>query len=191
MTRSLLFSLLLVAPLLAAACDAPRDAATNTTNTTGAANRPAASPPSAPSQTQATPAAADDVVTASADAVELRAGASGEASVRLRIKQGYHVNANPPSDKFYIGTRLTVAPREGVEPGQPVYPSALTKKFSFADKPLAVYEGDAVIKLPLRAAASAAKGRHELDATVRVQPCDDKACLQPRDIKTSIPVTIN
>ena len=128
---------------------------------------------------------------ASAEAVELRAGGAGEASVRLRIAEGYHVNANPPSDKFYIGTRLTVAPQAGVEPGEPVYPAALNKKFAFAAKPLAVYEGEAVIRLPLRAGASAAKGRHELDATIRVQPCNDKECLQPRDIKTTIPVTVN
>lgn len=186
MTRLLLFSFMLLAPLLVAACDPPRDAATNATNA------PAASASSSPAKAQASPTTAPaDVVTASADAIELRAGGAGEASVRLRIAEGYHVNANPPSDKFYIGTRLAVAPQAGVEPGQPVYPAALNKKFSFAEKPLAVYEGEAVIKLPLRAAASAAKGRHELDATIRVQPCNDQACLQPRDIKTLIPVTVN
>lgn len=194
MNRLLLFSLLLLAPLLAAACDPPREAA-KTTNAANAANAPAASPPGSAAKAGASPAAATanaaEVVTASAAAVELRAGGAGEASVRLRIAEGYHVNANPPSDKFYIGTRLTVAPQAGVEPGEPAYPAALDKKFAFAAKPLAVYEGEAVIRLPLRAGPSAAKGRRDLDATVRVQPCNDQACLQPRDIKTTIPVTVN
>jgi len=187
MTRTILFSLMLLAPLLFAACDPPRDGAGGATNTP-AASSATATP--TPTTAQATTAPAD-VVTASADAVELRAGGAGEASVRLRIAEGYHVNANPPSDKFYIGTQLTVAPQAGIEPGRPVYPAALNKKFGFSPKPLAVYEGDAVIKLPLRANASAAKGRHDLPAKLRVQPCNDQACLQPRDIQTTIPVTIN
>ena len=180
---------MLLAPLLLAACAPPRDGAGDTTNAPATTTAAATATPT-PTTAQATTAPAD-VVTASADAVELRAGGAGEASVRLRIAEGYHVNANPPSDKFYIGTQLTVAPQAGIEPGQPVYPAALNKKFGFSPKPLAVYEGDAVIKLPLRADASAAKGRHDLPAKLRVQPCNDQACLQPRDIQTTIPVTIN
>lgn len=153
---------------------------------------PAASPASAPASQAATPAAARaDVVTASAQEVRLRAGGSGEASVRLRIADGFHVNANPPSDKFYIGTELSVASAEGVTPGKPVYPAAVNRQFRFADKPLAVYEGTAEIKLPLAAAASAGKGARTLPARIRVQPCNDQECFPPRTIETPIAVTID
>ncbi len=67
----------------------------------------------------------------------------------------------------------------------------MQRKLGFAEQPLSVYEGSAVIKLPLRADKSAAKGRHTLRAKVRVQPCNDQACLQPRDLDAAIPVTIN
>ena len=154
---------------------------------------PQASPSSAPATTQTTPATSSqaDVVKASVSETQLRAGGAGEASVRLLIAEGYHVNANPPSDKFYIGTQLTVTAADGIEPGKPLYPPALSRKLGFSAKPLAVYEKEAVIKLPLRATAAAQKGRHELPAKIRVQPCNDQACLQPRDIQVTIPATIN
>ena len=162
----------------------------------GTAEAPTAATPAAgnvaPATPQATPAAQQpqQPVAAAADEARLKAGGSGEAVVKLDITDGFHVNANPASDKFYIPTELTAGPEAGVTPGKPSYPKALTKKFKFADKPLAVYEGRAEIRLPLRAEASAAKGPHTLRARVRVQPCNDEACLPPRTLDVSIPVVV-
>ena len=134
---------------------------------------------------------ADVVRVGSPKEVQIRAGGETEAEVRLDIKEGYHVNANPPTDKNLIGTALTVAGGEGLTAGAPVYPRAVMKKFEFDERPLAVYEREAVIKFPLRAAPSAARGQQTLPAKVRVQPCNDQACFPPRTIETTIPVTIN
>jgi hypothetical protein len=90
-----------------------------------------------------------------------------------------------------VATELRAAPQEGITPGKPVYPRALSKKLSFSDKPLAVYEGSFLIRLPLGADPAASKGRHTLRATVRVQPCNDLACEPPREVEAPIPVTIN
>ena len=136
-------------------------------------------------------ATSDPAVSASADEVAIRAGGSATTFVRLNIAEGYHVNANPPSSKFLIGTQLEVAAAEGVTPGRPRYPAPVNKNFSFDPKPLAVYEGAAAIGLPLRAEGAAAKGRRTLTARILVQPCNDRACLPPRTVETSIPVTIN
>jgi len=154
---------------------------------------PAASPAATRAAAQAMPAAAaqPQPVTATVEEVSLAAGGAGVAAVRLDIAQGYHVNANPPSDKFYIGTEVRAEPQEGITPGKPVYPPAVSRKLSFSDKPLAVYEGQAVIRLPLSADKTAAKGRHTFRAKIRVQPCNDQTCLPPREIDAAIPVTIS
>ena len=185
MFRNTLSGLFICAAVLCSACGGNRQGASDAP----AANTPAANQgaqsaaPPAPTQTP--------VVTASVEEVKLAAGGSAEAAVRLHIADGYHVNANPPSDRFYIGTELQAEAQEGITPGKPTYPPALTKKFGFSEKPLAVYEGEAVIKLPLAAAGTAAKGRHTFKARVRVQPCNDEACLQPRTIEAAIPVIVN
>jgi hypothetical protein len=147
--------------------------------------------PVATAQAAATPTPQAQVVTATVEEVKLAAGGAGEAAVRLDIAGGYHVNANPASDKFYVATEVRAEAQEGVTPGKPVYPAGLQRKLGFSEKPLSVYEGSAVIKLPLRADKTAAKGRHTLRARVRVQPCNDQECLRPREIDATIPVTIN
>lgn len=127
----------------------------------------------------------------SADEAKLAAGGAGEAAVRLDIAEGFHVHANPASDKFYIATEVQAAPQEGITPGKPVYPKALTRKLEFAATPLALYEGQATIKLPLRADNNAAKGSHKFRITVRAQACNDQACQPPRTIEMLIPVTVD
>ena len=191
LTNATILAPLLCAPLLFASCGGGPAADGNGTapanNSASAAN---ASATPAPTDTPM-PAPSRQVVTATVEEATLDAGGAGEAVITLDIAEGYHVNANPASDKFYRPTEVIAEPQEGVTPGRPAYPKAVTRKLTFSDKPLSVYEGRAVIRLPLRADRSAAKGRHTLKATVRVQPCNDEACLQPRTIDAAIPVTIN
>lgn len=184
--KNLLPGLLLCAPLALGACGAPTDngGVSSDTPTPAATATPATSATGAP-----TPRA--QVVTATVEEVKLSAGGAGEAAVRLDIAQGYHVQANPASDKFYVATELRSEPLDGLTAGKPVYPAGHQIKLGFSEKPLSVYEGSVVIKLPLRADAAASKGRRTLRARVRVQPCNDEACLQPREIDAPIPVTIN
>jgi DsbC/DsbD-like thiol-disulfide interchange protein len=157
------------------------------------ANAPAGSPtPSAPAaKMAATPQPTPAIVTATAEETSLKAGGRGEAVVRLDIADGWHVNANPPSDKFYIGTEVRAEAEGGVTPGRPVYPRGLTKKFEFSEQPLAVYEGRTEVRLPLQVEASAAKGRRTVRARVRFQPCNDRECLQPSTVEADIPVNVS
>ncbi|MBA3440259.1 MAG: hypothetical protein H0T92_10370 [Pyrinomonadaceae bacterium] len=132
---------------------------------------------------------AGEVVRVSAVATELRAGEPAEATLQISIADGLHINANPPTYSYLRATELTTEPTGNiVVTGPPVYPAAITKKFAFAEKPLAVYEGEAMIKLPLRAKRGAPKGASTIRARLRVQPCDDEKCYPPRTIETSIPV---
>ncbi|HEX7312337.1 MAG TPA: protein-disulfide reductase DsbD N-terminal domain-containing protein [Pyrinomonadaceae bacterium] len=181
--QKLLPSFLLCLPFAFASCGGGQS------NANGSA---AATPAPAPSATaQATPAREPQVVTTKADEVRLTAGGAGEASVRLDIAPGYHTHANPAADKFYIPTSLSAEPVDGITPGKPVYPPGKSVKLGFFDKPLSLYEGNVLIRLPLRADKNALKGRHTLNARVRVQHCNDKECFNPRYIDTPINVTID
>ena len=166
--------------------NAPANAPANSRNVAAASNSNA----QATTTTPAPKSPLEGIVTASAGHVELSAGGTADVSVRLSIASGYHVNANPATEKFLIPTSLNVKPDAGITVEKTSYPKPLTKKFPFAEVPLAVYEGDAVIKLTLNASRDAQKGRHTLGADIRVQPCDDEKCYPPATIKTGIEVTI-
>lgn len=170
-----------LAYIFTSACAKPEGAQSNVSSPAAASASPVASTKKVSSA---------DVVMVTASKVEAAAGESVETDVRLAITNGYHINANPPSSSFQIATELIVEPSDGITPGKLVYPPSIKKKFPFNEEPLAVYESEAIIKLPLRVEKGAVKGDHILRARLRVQACDDQACFPPRTIETSIPVTV-
>jgi len=130
------------------------------------------------------------VVKATPVAATVTRGESGDAIVRLKIDTGYHVNANPPSFSYLIATELDLTPAAGISVDFLTYPTGLTKKFSFSDQPLAVYEGETDLKVRLSAAKSAQPGEHNLSGKLRVQACDDQVCYAPGTMDLTLPVTV-
>jgi hypothetical protein len=100
-----------------------------------------------------------------------------ELVVRIRIDQGFHVNANPATFENLIPTSLTFAE---IKPTRISYPPSLRFKPKFLDQSLDVYEGEIAI------AAFFPKGTVSrsvpLRATVTAQACTDVICLPPADI---------
>lgn len=172
---SLAFGLLLVITLAACSGGAPKTSGGSTT-TVGSSPAPVSS--------------SADVVKITSPQVAVDAGSSLDAVVKVSIKAGFHINANPPTFSYLIPTEITAGKAEGITPGKPVYPAGEKRKFQFADQPLSVYEGDARVTLPLRVDGSAAKGPRTLPITVRVQACDDQQCYPPTTLSTAIQVEV-
>jgi hypothetical protein len=148
-----------------------------------------------PSESIAIPAASprttsESVVKAEPQAVEILSGGSAEAVVRVAIQHGYHINANPPSFPYLKATELEISPADGVSPGVITYPKAITKKFPFAEGPLAVYEGETELKATLKADKSAKPGQRSISARLRIQACDEQVCYPPGALALAIPVNI-
>jgi len=152
------------------------------------ATEPAANPVTSPATQRIT---SESVVKAAAQRVEIPSGGSAEATVRLSIQNGYHVNANPPTYPYLKATALEISPVEGVSVAFITYPNAIDKKFPFAEKPLAVYEGDTDVKATLKADKAAKKGERSIPARLRIQACDDQVCYPPGTLEVVIPANIN
>ena len=125
-----------------------------------------ASPAASPSEQRIT---SESVVSVAAQPIEISAGGSAEAIVKVTIKSGYHTNANPPTFPYLRATELEVPPAEGVSAAPIVYPAATVKTFPFADKPLAVYEGETTLRTTLKADKSAKSGSRSLSAVLRIK----------------------
>jgi hypothetical protein len=134
--------------------------------------------------------ASTDVVEAKPDELTLAKGESGYAIVRLQIRNGYHINANPPTYPYLKATELELTPANGISVDFVSYPDPLTKKFEFAEEPLKVYEGETIVKAMLKAGPAAETGRHNLSGKLRVQACDDTVCYPPGIMDVSVPVAI-
>ena len=132
----------------------------------------------------------ESVVSAAVKEVEVPAGGSAEAVVRVTVQNGYHINANPPTYPYLKATELELAGTDGLSVGFIRYPDPLTKKFGFAEKPLAVYEGEVLLKVFLNAAKSAKQGKQSFAGKLRIQACDEQVCYPPGSKEIVIPVLI-
>ncbi len=130
------------------------------------------------------------VVKAIPQPVEVKAGGTSPLVVSLTIQNGYHVNANPPTFSYLKPTQLDITPSDGISASPIFYPPPVNKKFAFAEKPLAIYEGDSQLKATVKADTVAIKGEHSLAALLRIQACDDQVCYPPGQIQLRIPVTV-
>lgn len=132
-----------------------------------------------------------DVVKIKAESVAIAAGGKAEATVTLMISPGYHINANPATFPYLISTELVVGNSEGrITSSKPTYPAGQKRQFQFAEQPLAVYEDEVKLRLPLRATPKATKGPVSLPISVRVQACDDEKCYPPGILSAMILVEV-
>ena len=131
-----------------------------------------------------------DVVEATPSTTTLPRGETIDAVVPIKITHGYHVNANPPSYPYLKPLEVQVQPAAGVSVEFITYPDPLKRKFSFAENPLAVYEGETTVKVRLKADKTATPGQHNLSATLRVQACDDRVCYAPGAESLILPVSV-
>jgi thioredoxin:protein disulfide reductase len=128
-----------------------------------------------------------DVVSLGGTGTAMTGAKDGEALVMLDIEAGYHVNANPATYPYLIATEVTADKVEGLDVGKVIYPPAKKQKFQFAEEPLAVYEGQIEVRLPIKVAS---KGSRSLPLKVRVQACDHEKCFPPATLNTNVSVEV-
>ncbi|MCP5011499.1 MAG: hypothetical protein GY942_16075, partial [Aestuariibacter sp.] len=100
----------------------------------------------------------------------------------IEVKEGWHINANVPLEKYFIATQLFVGGKE--VPGD-VYPDALVKSLKFNDKPMALYEG----KISLSGELPAKPDGQEKPVgkvVLKLQACSDQICLLPEEVVVRI-----
>ena len=153
-----------------------------------ACSKPATNQGPAASQTgQREVRSSADVVSFGGTGTAISGDNDGEALVMLNIEAGYHVNANPATYPYLIATEVTADKVEGLDVGKAIYPPAKKQKFQFADEPLAVYEGQIEVRLPIKVAS---KGTRSLPVNIRVQACDHEKCFPPATLNTSVSVEV-
>ena len=111
-------------------------------------------------------------------------------AVVLKIRPGFHINAREKSQEYLIATDLKEDLPPGFTAGPEVYPKGTLRTFPFSkDKPLNVYEGTAILRLPLTAGVDAALGVQHIPLKVRYQACSDEVCLPP--VTITVDATVN
>lgn len=111
-------------------------------------------------------------------------------AVELTVQDGYHVNANPPTEDWLIATEVAFEETSDLRLVEVFYPEAKEQEFGFWSGPLRVYEGSVAIGVVLEVDAAASLGERELTVAVTYQACNDDACFAPTQARTVLPVEV-
>lgn len=106
-------------------------------------------------------------------------GETREIGLELEIAPGFHVNSDDPDDASLIPTSVAFKPAAGLTFGRPKFPAAEVKTFGFSDRPLSVFEGRVMLRVPVTLAAGYAGGSFVVEGAVTFQACDDFTCRAP------------
>lgn len=111
-------------------------------------------------------------------------------AVAVNVKDGWHINAHKPLEEFLIPTVISIEAIDTFRVESITYPEAETKSFSFSDSPVAVYEGEVLMRVRLRITGDAAPGTITLKGKLGYQACDDKQCMAPASAPFEVPIRV-
>lgn len=110
-------------------------------------------------------------------------------ALKLALKPGYHCNSDKPTEDWMIPLKLTWQ-SAALETVAVTYPKAKMEKFEFAEKPIAVYDGEFEVVTKFKRVANAMPGPAVLSGKLRYQACNDKMCLPPKTLEIKVPLLI-
>ena len=121
-------------------------------------------------------------VSVEAPHLRVAAGGTAEARVIVRIRPGFHVQANPAAEEFLVPLTVELLERPPVRVGLPVYPAGQPHRLRGATRDLLTYEGEVTVRVPLSAESDGERGPDDviaLSGCLRYQACNDRVCLRP------------
>lgn len=130
-------------------------------------------------------------VAASALSAPVARGTEFDIAITVSVAAGWHINANPASDEFFVPTSITASTAgAGVEVVEVAYPEGATLKSLISETPLRVYEGEVTLRARLRLMDTAGPGEESVSLSLAYQVCDDSRCLAPASLEFAVPVRV-
>lgn len=117
-------------------------------------------------------------------------GQAAKMAVVAQIQPGYHINSHNPTLDYLIPTRITFNDSLSFSAEKVVYPHGTSKKFSFMNVPISVYEGEIHLGAILGVSASTQPGFYTWPGKFMYQACNDHACLPPTSVLFEVSIQV-
>lgn len=111
-------------------------------------------------------------------------------AVIFDVKEGWHVNANPPYPENYIPIEVNFRSKTGVRMVPIDYPEGHETTVEFSPEPAMCHSGRFAVRGVLEIPCDLAGPMDELEVVVRYQTCNDKICYAPKTMKLKAAVGI-
>jgi thiol:disulfide interchange protein DsbD len=119
------------------------------------------------------------------------AGGSINVAVRIALQGHWHVNAHKVNDEYLIPTTVEMEVPDGFSVVGVVYPDGIEKQLGFSDKPMLLYETEALIGVTLEVSPDVQPGETTVTAIVTYQACDNEKCLAPENKRMAVPLRVS
>ncbi|RKU27826.1 thioredoxin [Candidatus Poribacteria bacterium] len=129
------------------------------------------------------------IVTAHANILTISNSSVIYAEIRITIKDGWHINANPTGQENLIPTTISVPDDSSISIYEENYPKGKSVKFEFSPDRLNVYEGMTTFTVKIRPKENITlKKNDQLLLKLNYQACNETMCLLPETL--DIPLKI-
>jgi hypothetical protein len=129
-----------------------------------------------------------EIVTVSVNETFVAPGKKTFAVIQVKVKEGYHIQADKVNDESLIPVSLKVTKDKHFNIGTPIFPAYKLFRLEGTDNSLNVFDSIFIIRMPIKASAMIKDGKYILRAKLRYQACDTKTCLFPRTREFDIPI---
>ncbi len=113
------------------------------------------------------------------DTSPVKAGATAQLTLHVRLPKDIHVQSNKPRDPLLIPTVLTLEAPAGITVDAIEYPPASDLAQPGRKEPLAVFGSEFAITVKLALGAGVSAGDVTVPGTLRYQACNDTVCFPP------------
>jgi len=120
-------------------------------------------------------------VSAKVSTINLAKGDKANLILTLKIKEPFHVNANPSSFDYLIPTSVAIEKNNFIEFGAAKYPEGILMKVGGFDTAIKVYGGKIIITIPLQVSKVECEEKIPISGKVRFQACDENSCYAPSE----------
>lgn len=125
-----------------------------------------------------------------ADRTSYAPGEPARIAARVVVEDHWHINSHTPTFEWLIPTALALDLPEGWAEPEITYPQHEIQSFTFAEEPLAVYDGEVVIFADLVVPEGAVDGGATITGVLSFQACDDKQCLPPTEAAAEVTLAV-
>lgn len=137
-----------------------------------------------------TPVKAKDVVSVSVSETLLAPGQKGFIIIRVKVNEGYHIQANKVTNQSLIPVSLEVTASRFFIINKALFPPYKSFRLEGTEDELNVFDSIFIIRLPIKATTNIQEGRYALKARIKYQACNARTCLFPRKIDFDVPVIV-
>jgi thiol:disulfide interchange protein DsbD len=107
----------------------------------------------------------------------------------VNIAKDWHVNARQGLPEYFIPVELSLDPSAPATlTSQPLYPAGEKKALGGAAQSFPVYQDRVTLYAEVRLGKNARLGALSLPFRLRVQACNNQVCLQPGEVRVSVPL---